>query len=157
MGYPRFLQEGGFGVKGCLGGIIFFILGGAMIFLAFALGRAWEAKPADQPRLTVDDLKQQLRATEADARRMAAEALGLKGEAAADAVEDLVGGLKDDSADVRKAAAEALGRIGPRAKAAIPQLKTMLREGSAELRAAAEEALQRIEGSPEQDTKSAGP
>ncbi len=144
-------------MKGCLGGIIFFILGGAMIFLAFALGRAWEAKPADQPRLTVDDLKQQLRATEADARRLAAEALGLKGEAAADAVEDLTGGLKDESADVRKAAAEALGRIGPRAKAAVPELKALLRDGSAELRSAAEEALKRIEGVPEHETKSERP
>ncbi|MCZ7647031.1 MAG: HEAT repeat domain-containing protein [Planctomycetota bacterium] len=130
---------------GCIGGSLFFVLGVGVIFVAFALGRAWEAKPPGQDKLTVEDLKRQLEQTSAEARRMAAEALGMKGEDAAPAVQDLTERLKDESEAVRKAAADALGRIGPQAEEALPALQEAMREGSEQVREAAKQAMERIQ------------
>jgi HEAT repeat protein len=58
-------------------------------------------------------MRDALRDTDANARRLAASALGRIGEQARPAIPDLLRALTDESAEVRRSAAEALRKIDP--------------------------------------------
>ena len=74
----------------------------------------------------------------------AAQALGVLGPDARQAVPALVRSSRDLAEDVSRASAEALGRIGPLARAAVPALTAMLASPASSLRVAAAQALGRI-------------
>jgi len=86
-------------------------------------------------RRLVHDLK----LTNADDRKHAAEVLGSLGPAAGAAVPSLIDALKDSSANVRSAAARALGEIGN--EAAVSALLGLLEDDDAYVRSAAAKAL----------------
>lgn len=132
----------------CMGAAVFLALGAATVFVAFALGRAYERKPSDRQTITVDELRDALKDTGVEARRRAIEALGERGPEAEKAAKDLGELLGDKSEEVRKAAAEALEKIGPQAREAVPQLRKALEDGAEEVRDAARRALEKIEGKP---------
>lgn len=135
-------------MKGCFGAVICFILGTLIVAVAFLLGRASRSPEAEKTgRVTIEDLKRELKDAEENVRKMAAEALGDKGEDAASAVPDLIEGLKDKSEAVRRAAAEALEKIGPKAREALPALKEQLSDGADAVRDAAKKAIEKIQSS----------
>lgn len=86
----------------------------------------------------------QLKAADADDRRLAAVVLGRIGPSTEAAVPVLTEALADEYSEVRLAAAEALGRIGPAAEPALSALKGALADEHSEVRLAAAEALGRI-------------
>jgi HEAT repeat protein len=92
------------------------------LFAAYALGRI-DPTP---PNLAVAALGEVLRDAESptEARKAAADSLGLLGKVAEDAVPALAEALKDmKSVEVRRAAAIALAQIGPPAVKALPELR----------------------------------
>ncbi|MFO7899882.1 MAG: HEAT repeat domain-containing protein [Planctomycetota bacterium] len=79
------------------------------------------------------------------ARRMAAEALGVAGPAAAPAVPALVKGLADGGeVNTRFASARALGRVGPAAASAVPALVKALGDRDRRVRRHAAQTLARL-------------
>jgi len=77
-------------------------------------------------------------------RMSAAQALGLIGEPAKDAVDSLANLLKDSHPLVREEAATTLGRIGASAAKAVPRLVASLQDESEEVQESAKDALQKI-------------
>src|SRR4051812_19202886 len=76
---------------------------------------------------TIDQLREQLKAPDAKTRREAAEAIGKRGPAAAEATPDLATALVDADDGVRAKAANALWAFGPSAKGAVPSLINALK------------------------------
>ena len=79
---------------------------------------------------TVLSLADTLQHGDLSERRLAVQALGRFGSAAADAVPALIETLDDEVSWVRNDAITALGKIGPAAEAAIPALTAMQDEGA---------------------------
>lgn len=127
----------------CLVPLVCFVLGAAMIYVAFVLGRAYEQKGGG--KLTLDELKTMLQDSNEEIRKAAVDKLKDLGVDTDQKVPALTDRLKDTSEAVREKAAEALGELGPKAEEAVPALKDALRDGAETVRKAARQALDRIQ------------
>lgn len=136
----------------CLVPLVCFVLGAAMIYAAFVLGRAYEQKGGG--KLTLDELKTMLRDSNEEIRKAAVEKLKDLGVDPGEKVPELTERLKDTSEAVRAKAAEALGELGPKAEEAVPALKEALRDGAETVRKAARAALDRIQEELKTEAKS---
>ncbi len=101
---------------------------------------------SDEARTLVEaekrKLQQALSSGAAEARRAAAEALGIIGQAAKDASGDLLTALLDSDPFVRSQAARALGSVGADARRAVPALIRLLsNDGNEVARSAAASSL----------------
>src|SRR5579859_3448415 len=104
--------------------------------------RAMAALVASRDKNILFILRQALRSTDPEVRRLACVGLGALGET--DAIKDLGPMLTDDSADVQLASAMALGAIGT--EAALETMVSGLLEGDQALRQAVAEALAAVPG-----------
>ena len=80
-------------------------------------------------------------------RILAANALGMIGPAAIDAVPTLTGLLEDPDKDIRLASVQALGQIGPPAASAVAEIARHLTSSDGRLKEGAEKSLAKIGGS----------
>ena len=92
----------------------------------------------------VAPLVEQLRSTDADARRDAARSLGALGPAAASAVESLEAVVDDESPAVRQAVCRALGEIGESSPSTTAALQGALTDRELSVRLASAFALLRL-------------
>ncbi|MCK6474171.1 MAG: HEAT repeat domain-containing protein [Planctomycetes bacterium] len=136
----------------CLVPLVCFVLGAAIVYVAFVLGRAYEQKGGG--KLTLDELKAMLDDSNEEIRKAAVEKLKDLGVDTDKKIPALTESLKDTSEAVRAKAAEALGELGPKAKEAVPALKEALRDGAETVRKAAREALDRIQDELKTEAKS---
>lgn len=136
----------------CLVPLVCFVLGAAIVYVAFVLGRAYEQKGGG--KLTFDELKTMLQDSNEEIRKAAVDKLKDLGVDPDQKVPALTDRLKDTSEAVRAKAAEALGELGPKAEEAVPALKEALRDGAETVRKAAREALDRIQEELKTESKS---
>ena len=92
-----------------------------------------------------NDLTEQLKSSDATARRSAARALGALGTDAAFATPALEAALADEDSEVRRLATFALGQIGPAAQSTLPALAKLLKDQQLSVRLSAAFAAQKIE------------
>lgn len=107
---------------------------------ALALGKL-------QVETALPELTLALNATAKYDRILAANALGMIGPAAIDAVPTLTGLLQDPDKDIRLASVQALGQIGPPAASAVAEIARHLTSSDGRLKEGAEKALAKIGGS----------
>ena len=96
------------------------------------------------PHTPIEKRIDELKSEHTMVRFRAAEALGMLGPQAKQAVPALAEALKDEDAGVQVAAALALPEMGPAAKEAVPALTEALKDSDPTVRQYAERALEKI-------------
>jgi len=92
--------------------------------VSFSAACVWAAESPAPPPL--DELRSQLKSTDAAIRLRALEGLAAQGDAARPAAADLVSALQDEEAEVRAGAALILGQLAAEPETALPALAARL-------------------------------
>lgn len=116
--------------------------------MVLAIGCGGEREPLQSHGKPVAHWLDELKSTDARARKKAVVALGHVGKADTAAIPALVSAIRDRDAAVRREAVLALLNIGPDARDAVPALLDARNDRDADVRSYAVKAVARIQGQP---------